>query len=268
MPAVSATGSKGVHSRTSLVVFSLTDSSASAVYVYDVQNPISLSYNICSQFRLALLNAPRWRSMMLAALVLLIVLNHVPVHAMSDGITGTVDSANVGDALPYLQVVVRSETGAIVECVPVTSQLTFTLYRVLGTDGFYIVQLSGSTEWEFTPFIITLSKGNLSAAYRRLNPLELPSRIQRANDNLTIHFTSTVPTMYVPVRAQWNLASLFSFQRVFFVAALAFIVSFPHFFRQLPREVREELIGEKEADTGDPNRVTKALFGEPLLAQT
>lgn len=205
---------------------------------------------------------------MLVAAVFLLVFVQVPVLAVNKNITGTVDSANVADKRSYLQVVVRSKTGEIIECVPVTPQLTFVLYRVIELDGFHVVQLSGSTEWEFVPFIISLSNGSLTAAYRRMNPLELPSSIQRANDTLTIHFTSSTPTAYVLTRSKWRLGSFFSTQRLLFVLAFAFIISFPHFFRQLPREVQEELIGEKEHDTRDPNRVIKAFIGEPSVPQT
>lgn len=205
---------------------------------------------------------------MLVAVVFLLFLVQEPVLAANKNITGTVDRANVGDKRSYLQVVVRSNTGEIIECVPVTHQLTFVLYQVVELDGFHVVHLSGSTEWEFIPYIISLSNGSLTAAYRRMNPLELPSSIQRANDTLTIHFTSSTPTAYILTRSKWRLGSFFSIQRLLFVLAFAFIVSFPHFFRQLPKEVQDELVGEKEHDTRDPNRVIKALIGEPSVSQT
>lgn len=200
---------------------------------------------------------------MLSVLVFLVALSQALVPTACERITGTVDSAIVTDDQSHLQVIVRSDAGGIVECVPVTSALTFSLHRVVERDGFHVVELSGSAEWDFAPFIITLTNGSLTSAYRRMNPLELPSGIRRADDTLTIHFTSSTRTAYTPVRSRWRLTSLVTPYRLLFVAGFALIVAFPHFFRQLPKDMREELTGEMEPDTGDPNRVIKALIGDP-----
>lgn len=66
--------------------------------------------------------------------------------------------------------------------------------------------------------------------------------------------------LYIPLKLWWNRMYVFG------TLGLVFMVWFPHIIHRLPPEMREELIGEKEPDLGDPNRLIKSLLGEDAFS--
>lgn len=66
--------------------------------------------------------------------------------------------------------------------------------------------------------------------------------------------------LYIPRKLWWNKMYVFG------TLGLVFMVWFPHIIHRLPPEMREELIGEKEPDLGDPNRLIKSLLGEDAFS--
>lgn len=66
--------------------------------------------------------------------------------------------------------------------------------------------------------------------------------------------------LYIPRKLWWNRMYVFG------TLGLVFMVWFPHIIHRLPPDMRDELIGEKEPDLGDPNRLIKSLLGEDAFS--
>lgn len=166
-----------------------------------------------------------------------------------------------------LRVLVHSKVGELIESAAISPDNTFELF-VLPTreDGTYILHVSGNQIDEYNTLLVLLQRGTVVGTYMRTNPLILPPDPNSGAwiAGPEIIFEPFTKTNYKKTGSQWTLRSLWSFstvKRILQLTAIGFVVWFPHFIRGLPKDLREELMHEKEVDLGDPNAVAKALTG-------
>lgn len=165
----------------------------------------------------------------------------------------------------FLQVRARSRDGALIESSPVTEN-GFVYFHSLPKqpDGVYVLQLYGAMSYEYHPILVLLQDGAVKSAMLRSQPLIVPPRIDSPAWPRTseIEFKPFVKTNYAKKAAPWRLRDMWNSKlRLLQLFALIFVVWFPQFIRELPKDLREELMGEKEEDIGDPNAVVKTLIG-------
>lgn len=166
---------------------------------------------------------------------------------------------------PSLQVWVQSRYGALVESSPVASDGSVLFHSLpTQTDGVYVLHLNGATSYEYLPILVLLQNGAITSAMPRTEPLMIPpdAGAPAWPSTTEIEFKPFGKTNYAKKSPPWRLRDLWRNKiRLLQLLALVFVVWFPQFIRELPKELREELMGEKEEDMGDPNALVKTLLG-------
>lgn len=183
-------------------------------------------------------------------------------HAVSTEITGTVrESARESTAL---SVVVHASGGAIVDSSAVAQDGSLLFSRLSKqTDGVFVLEVYGADTYEYTQLLVLLKNGAVASAMPRKDPLLLPPREDAIWPEQTeIVMTPRKKTNYAKKPAPWQLRDLWRLKyRLLQLLAVIFVVWFPQVIRDLPQELREEVLGEKDEDIGDPNALVKALLG-------
>lgn len=207
--------------------------------------------------------------------------------ARARSIHGSIDVPSDDIASNLVIAVASAADGAIVETVPIISSVlnnhSFELHTTAAKNGRYLVSVFGSVAYEYSSVVATVHDSTLIASFAResvthalVYPAEqhvgenAPSiqinalrrtRLARSKAN---RFGSVSDVAYFVI----NLPSYVWRNKLYIAASLAvfFILWFPHVFHKLPKEMREELSGEKEADLGDPNKVLKALLGDDAFS--
>lgn len=208
-------------------------------------------------------------------------------------IPGTIEP-HARDHAANLSVLVTSGEGFLVEVVPVTAAHTFALLALPARAGLHVVSVAGSTHAEFNPIIVDISDGALALAYARdahKRAITIPDGRPLPGDatppplsgdgignddadaaaprHAALHFAPARNASFEKLpRSRLRFLNLWRYRsRIMQLLAVGFIVWFPRFFRKLPAHIREELLGEKDPDLGDPNRVIKALLNEEALVK-
>lgn len=187
----------------------------------------------------------------------------------SNVIAGVVQLAPVqSTCCGTVRVLVHSRRGRLIESAPVAADSTFQLINLPEQpNGLYVLQLIGTTVHDYNPLLVRLDRGSVAGVLNRDSPVILPPGFDSdkwtADSELT--FQPVAKTNYLRQRAPWRLRDLWRYRYTFVqFAAVAFVVWFPRFIQDLPQDLREELLGEKEPNIGDPNAVLKAVTGRPV----
>lgn len=209
--------------------------------------------------------------------------------ARARAIVGTIDTPDDDDICNLTVAVLSARDGSIIETAPViasppsssssssssSSAYTFSLHGVSATDGRYVVRVVGSVAYEYNSVIATIREGTLNASMSRAgaeDALMYPADVHPGPNPPNVHLYAvrrtsllrTSPHRFASIAYLVELPRL-AWRNKFYGAgalAVAFLLWFPHVFHKLPKEMREELTGEKEPDLGDPNKVLKALLGD------
>lgn len=167
-----------------------------------------------------------------------------------------------------IRVTVHSPDARLVESTPITPNGTFSLHLLpLQSDGPYILHLLGHPHLEYPPLLLLLQSSTVKSALPRPRPLLLvPDSPKQWPPDSDLIFRPTQPTNFAQRSQPWRWRNLWKYKiRVIQLAAVAFIVWFPTVIRDLPKELREDLMGEKEVDLGDTNAHFKNLLGRTDL---
>lgn len=162
-----------------------------------------------------------------------------------------------------IRVTVYSRHGALIETAPVKIDGTFTLYLLpKQSDGVYVLHLLGSMTNEYAPLLLNLRAGSVTSVISRPTPLLIaPESEEKWPSEYEVKFVPQSPSNYVKNRS-WSWSDLWAYKsRFLLLLAVAFVVWFPRVIQDLPKELREELTGEKEPELGDANAHFKALLG-------
>lgn len=181
-------------------------------------------------------------------------------------LNGTISAEN--DHSADLTVVAVSKSGQTTECAPVISQSFFTLRTIEKMDDIFVLYVSGSTEFEYNSIIAEVRSGKLISTFERTRPkdfLTVFSADTVGNKANQLHFSGIRATTFRAKKTSWTLWDIpfYLWHKkwyAFMFVSVLFILWFPRIFEKLPKEMREELTGEKEPDWGDPNRVVKSLI--------
>lgn len=164
-----------------------------------------------------------------------------------------------------LRVWVHAQDGSLVESSAVALDGSFLLHSLPAeTDGIYILHLNGAIIDEYVPLLVVLRSGGVASVLPRKEPLMVPPRPGSSAwpDSTELKFVPLRKANYAKKRAPWRLRDLWRYKfRILQLMAVVFVVWFPQFIRELPKELREELMGEEEVDSGDPNALVKTLLG-------
>ncbi|CAN8071962.1 unnamed protein product [Agarophyton chilense] len=200
-----------------------------------------------------------------AILLIAIVLNYTArqIHALC--IQGTVANPS-DDDFGSLQVAAYARDGKLETSASVTANATFNLFLKPGGATPYILHLLGSIQNQYHPIILYVDPLRVLFSKVRYSPLQrLNLTTVGAEDmNTAVHFEPSAPTLHALKRKQrrFSVRTLWAYRlQALMLAGAVFIIWFPKFIRDLPKEVREELLGEKEDEMGDPNALFKSLFG-------
>lgn len=186
----------------------------------------------------------------------------VPSAVQGAAITGTVLQAT--RERNALSVPVHARDGTLVESPTVTKNGSV-LFSLLPEqkDGVFLLNIYGDADYEYTPILLLLKNGAIASSFPRKDPLLIPPREDEPWPSETeIVFQPRRKANYARKPAPWRLRDLWRYKfQVLQLLAIAFVVWFPQVIRDLPKDLREELMGEKEEDIGDSNAVLKALLG-------
>lgn len=163
-----------------------------------------------------------------------------------------------------IRIAVYSRSGERIESALVTPDGNFKLHLLpQQSDGVYILYLIGSMTDEYAPMLLNLQAGTVKSVLSRRNPLLIPPKPDEEwPENDKIRFVSSAKALYVQKGNSWSWRYLWAYKfRLLQLAGVAFVVWFPKVIRDLPKELREELMGEKEPELGDTNAHFKALLG-------
>lgn len=194
------------------------------------------------------------------SLLLLSLLN--PIHSLA--INGTV-ATPCDDPLSALQVAAYGRDGKLASSAAITANATFRLFLQVSQQTHYILYLLGSTENHYDPIIVEVDPHQVLLAQVRKSPLQLPPRSsQQKNASTSVHFVSGNPTRFSRKRMnkRWSWRNLWAYRmHALLLSGAVFVIWFPKVIRDLPSDVRAELLGERNEEPSDPNLVFKALSG-------
>lgn len=168
------------------------------------------------------------------------------------------------DSPSALTIAVYGRNGVLASSAPVTRVGSFSLYSI--SPGDYVVHIIGAVEQEYEDIFIHAGEGGLEYVEVRDDLLRIPGRNMSTSAGSTIDaeygivFRPKRKARFKREKKKWTLRSLLRYKyRLLQLLGAAFVVWFPQFMRSLPKDIREELMGEKEDDGGDPNAVFKML---------
>lgn len=190
-------------------------------------------------------------------------------------ITGSI-SQPFGDHDKQLYVVAYGRDGSIYESAPVTTSAKFSFFTLRKTPGDYVLHLRGAELEEYNSILIRInSKNRVAYVYVRKNTLTLPPARDQdfddedMNEDLEILFKPSGKSFYARKQKSWSLWDLWAYKyRVLQGLVLLFIVSFPQVIQSLPKEMREELTGEKEPDMSNANDIYNILSAKADSSQS
>ncbi|PXF48981.1 hypothetical protein BWQ96_01119 [Gracilariopsis chorda] len=185
-----------------------------------------------------------------------------PVHSLT--INGTL-ATPCDDPVSALQVAAYGRDGKLASSAAITANATFRLFLQVSERTHYILYLLGSIENHYDPLIVDVEPHQVLLAHVRKSPLQLPPKASNQEDVTTVvHFVPGNPTRFSRKRMnkRWSWRNLWAYRmHALLLTGAVFIVWFPKIIRDLPSDVRAELLGEHQEEPLDPNAVFKALSG-------
>lgn len=196
-------------------------------------------------------------------IVLGIILCHRCTHASVVGYVDDLDINEISNPAD-IYVSVHTQSGHLLETSPIQSDSQFTLLYIEDKyeNGIYVLRVNGKLQIEYMPLLVRVQGNKVVAVVEREHPLiRVPENEKEWGKKMEIRFRGKGTTNYERRSTPWSWTLLWQYRvRLLQLAGIAFVVWFPSVIKDLPKEMREELLGEKEEELGDLNRHINMLL--------